>query len=206
MRAKVFRLDARNPDDAVIRRVARILLDGGLAVVPTETVYGLVAHPDVPAAVARLYEAKKRSPAKPIALLAAGAGEVKACGAELGVVGDRLAGRFWPGPLTLVLKTGKLFEGYRVPDYPLALALLRILGGRLRATSANRSGERPAVTAEEARRAVGRYADAVLDAGPSPGGDPSTVLKVEDGAVEFLRVGVVSREAIAELLRGCERS
>jgi L-threonylcarbamoyladenylate synthase len=178
-------------DTSAIRAAAEALRRGALAVIPTETVYGLAGDARVPGVLERMFGAKGRDRNKPIPFLVSGIDAVLAGGARLGDLEMSLARRFWPGPLTLVLDVGGGTEGFRVPDHPVALALLRAVGGVLRATSANLSGEPPALTAGEGLRALGDSVDVVLDGGPVPGGTPSTVVKVESGRVCVLRSGAI---------------
>lgn len=169
-------------DDAGLEEAAKVLLAGGVAVIPTDTVYGLAAHPDFPGAVERLYTIKGREAKKPIALLASGP--------EATPVKSALA-RFWPGALTIVYEG----EGYRVPDHDWTRRLIAKCGGLLRVTSANLSGQRPATDAPQALADVGLSADAVIDDGVSPGGVPSTVVRLsKDGKTEILRQGGVKLE------------
>lgn len=191
-------------DSSDIGRAVDALRDGALVIVPTDTVYGVAADAGLPDAEARIYEAKKRDRGKPIPLLAADADAVRDYGAALGVVETRLAEKFWPGPLTMVLDMGDRDrsgnEGFRVPDHEQARELLRAAGGVLRVTSANESGQPPALTAAAAKTALGDHVAVVLDAGPAPGGTASTVIRVEntgDGPeIVILREGAV---AAAEL-------
>ena len=178
---------------ARIREAAQRLLEGGVAVIPTDTVYGLAAHPGRPEAVARLYTLKERPRDKPIPLLIADETALEALGARLDETARRLAQRWWPGPLTLVIDTPGGTEGVRVPDCALTRELLRQCGGALRATSANRSGKPPALTAAAALAALGPAAKTllVLDDGPAPRGRPSTVVRVTEGTIEVLRPGAV---------------
>ena len=167
---------------------ADLLNRGGVAVIPTDTVYGLAAHPSHPAAVERLYAIKGRDARKPIALLAAKADAVTAFGATLPPAAAKLAADCWPGALTLVLPCGDGYEGFRVPDHAWTRKLLAKCGGTLRVTSANLSGRRPATDAPQALADVGLSADLVIDDGVSPGGVPSTVVKVlPDGQLQTLR-------------------
>lgn len=171
-------------DEAGLAAAARVLNAGGVAVIPTDTVYGLAAHPAFPDAVARLYTIKGRAAQKPIALLAADDAAVRAFGYE---VPADLA-RLWPGALTVVVGP----EGFRVPDHAWTRELLRRCGGVLRVTSANLSGRRAATDAPQALAEVGLSADLVVDDGVSPGGVPSTVVRVrDDGSREVLREGAV---------------
>jgi L-threonylcarbamoyladenylate synthase len=163
-------------------------------VLPTDTVYGVAADPAVPGAEERLRMAKGRDAGKPIPLLAAGVDDVLARTGAIDPLARRLAGAFWPGPLTMVLPVGEGSEGFRVPDHALTLAVLRAAGGCLRVTSANRSGEPDARSADAAVAALGASVALVLDGGPVPGGIPSTVVRVSDGALTVLREGALSEE------------
>jgi len=180
-----------------IAQAATLLNKGGVVVIPTDTVYGIAAHPDKPEALARICTIKGRPTGKPIALLAADRSAVERFGADFPLAAQRLAERYWPGALTLVLPCGETFEGFRVPAHQGACALLAACGGVLRVTSANLSGEMPAVSAVSALQEVGLEADLVLDDGMSPGGVPSTVVKVtQAGELTVLREGAISSKEI----------
>ena len=172
-------------DDAGFAAAVATLTAGGVAVIPTDTVYGLAAHPDFPDAVARLYAIKARDGRKPIALLAGDAtGAARFVGAGAASVGAR----HWPGALTIVANG----EGVRVPDHDWTRRLLAACGGALRGTRANLSGQRAASDAQAALAAVGLSADLVVDDGISRGGEASTVVRVAaDGSLEVLREGPV---------------
>jgi L-threonylcarbamoyladenylate synthase len=182
-------------DAAGLEETARILLAGGVAVVPTDTVYGVAAHPGFPAAVARLYEIKGRDRSKPIALLASGADAVAAFGFPLSGMAADLAAAHWPGALTLVVDNGATTEGFRVPAHEWTRRLIAACGGVLRVTSANASGAADAADAASAvdsLASAGGSADIVADGGLSPGGVASTVLRVStSGGISVLRPGPV---------------
>jgi tRNA threonylcarbamoyl adenosine modification protein (Sua5/YciO/YrdC/YwlC family) len=172
-------------DSAGLAAAAAALNAGQVVVIPTDTVYGLAARPDFPEAVARLYTIKGRAEGKPIALLASGA---EAAGRYISPEAVALASPHWPGALTVVSRG----EGVRVPDHGWTRARIAECGGALRVTSANLSGRKEATDAAAALSDVGLSADIVVDDGVSPGGVPSTVVKVGDGgAVEILREGAV---------------
>jgi L-threonylcarbamoyladenylate synthase len=180
-----------------IAQAATLLNKGGVVVIPTDTVYGIAAHPGKPEALARICTIKGRPTGKPIALLAADRSAVERFGAHFPPAAQRLADRYWPGALTLVLPCGETFEGFRVPAHQGACTLLAACGGVLRVTSANLSGEMPAVSAVSALQEVGLEADLVLDDGVSPGGVPSTVVKVtQAGELTVLREGAILAEDI----------
>lgn len=187
-------------DDAGLSAAAAALNAGCVAVIPTDTVYGLAAHPAFPSAVERLYTIKGREAGKPIALLAADTAAVaRFLGGALPPGARMLMERHWPGALTLVLPTadGASFEGLRVPDHQWTRRLLAACGGTLRVTSANMSGRRPATDAAAALAEVGLSADLVVDGGVSPGGVASTVVRIDAaGAVTVLRKGPLEKLSI----------
>jgi L-threonylcarbamoyladenylate synthase len=184
-------------------KAVRLLRGGGVVIIPTDTVYGIAAHPGCPEAVARICAIKGRSAGKPIALLAADVAAALAFGASLPPAARRLADVFWPGALTLVLPCGGTDEGFRVPDHAATRGLLASCGGTLRVTSANLSGAMPAVSAVEAFRDVGLEADLVIDGGVCPGGVASSVVKVgADGTLTVLREGAIPSEAIFSAVGG----
>ena len=186
-----------------IRRAAELVWAGELVIVPTETVYGVAARADSAEAMARLYAAKGRDEAKRSAFFAADLAAVRAAGAKVDGVAERLANAFWPGPLTLVLQNAAgEWDGFRVPDHAVALAWLRELDFLPAVTSANRSGEPAARTAQEAWAALEPHVALALDAGPAAGGLASTVVKITGAALEILRAGPIGPEALARA-SGC---
>ena len=187
----------------VYAEAARLLRDGGVAIIPTDTVYGIAAHPGCADAVERIRMIKGRPTGKPIALLAADMEAVRAFGATLPPAAERLARAFWPGALTLVLPCGETEEGFRVPDHDAVRELLAACGGTLRVTSANLSGAMPAVSAVEALRDVGLEADTVIDGGVCPGGVASSVVRVgADGVVTILRDGAILAANVLRVAAG----
>jgi L-threonylcarbamoyladenylate synthase len=178
--------------DAGLDAAAEILLAGGIAVIPTDTVYGLAAHPACPAAVQRLYTVKGREEGKPIALLASDTEAVARFGFSLSPKAQKLADSHWPGALTLVLSNGEKTEGFRIPNHEWTRRLIAKCGGVLRVTSANLSGGEDAVEATEAIKSVGLSADIIADGGKSQIGTPSTVVLIDSaGAAKILRQGTV---------------
>ncbi|MBL7076721.1 MAG: threonylcarbamoyl-AMP synthase [Kiritimatiellae bacterium] len=176
----------------MIEAAAAALRAGRLVVAPTDTVYGVCAHPDQPDAIERLFVVKGRPETKPIPLLLADAAAVEVIGAELSGAEQRLVDTFWPGPLTLIVDTPNGTEGVRVPNHDDMRALLRAAGGVLRVTSANLSGEPPALTADQAREPLGDRVAMILDGGPVRGGVPSSVVRVSGGKLDVLREGALS--------------
>lgn len=187
------------PDVDALEAAVRAVEAGGVVVFPTETVWGMGGRPDRGDAVERIYQLKGRPADRPLQRLLASPQEIDAL-AELDDIARRVAERFMPGPLTLVLgaRDGGTV-GVRVPDHPVALFLLRRTGP-LAATSANRSGE---PTPADPAAVQGLFADGVdvyLDEGPPPKGISSTVLSLEGREPEILREGVIPRSAIEEVL------
>ena len=190
----------------------RILRDGGIVALPTETVYGLAANALDEAAVARVFRVKGRPPAHPLIVHLSDVSAVEQWAARVPDAAMRLAEQFWPGPLTLILpKTpmvplcvtgGQESVGLRVPNHPLALAVLRAFGGGIAAPSANRYGAVSPTTAEHVRRDLGDEVDLILDGGPCVVGVESTIVSLMDAHPIILRPGGVTREAIEDVL-GC---
>lgn len=179
-------------DPVGLDAACKTLLEGGVVVIPTDTVYGLAAHPDFPDAVERLYTIKGRSEKKPIAFLASSVEAVERRGFSLTGRAAELTKRHWPGALTLVVSNGETTEGFRVPDFEWTRKLIDRCGGALKVTSANLSGSQAAVEAAEALKSVGLSADLVVDGGVSPGGVASTVVAVNvSGDIKILRQGAV---------------
>ncbi len=181
-----------------------MLADGGLVLLPTETVYGLGADAANPAAVAAIFEAKGRPRFNP---LIAHVHEVETA-ARIAALDDRalaLAAAFWPGPLTIVApirdpatvcdlaRAGLDTVAIRVPGHPLSRAVLAAFGGPVVAPSANRSGRPSPTTFDDAFAETGDKAAAALDGGPCAVGLESTVVAVLDGPVRLLRPGAVTR-------------
>lgn len=191
--------------------VAEILEHGGLAALPTETVYGLAADAANETAVERLYQVKGRPEAKPLSLLVSGPEALDANCAPVPEGARALARRFWPGPLTLVLPSRKLEApavraggetlGLRCPDHPLTLEVLQRLGRPVAAPSANRSGEPSPKTAQAVLDVFDGRIDAVLDGGPCELGRESTVLDMSAAPYRILRQGALPAEDIAGALR-----
>lgn len=178
-------------DEDGLEAAARVLNAGGVAVIPTDTVYGLAARPDCAEAVRRLYTIKGRAEQKPIALLAA---DADAAARFIGETAADVGRSHWPGALTVVAQG----EGVRVPDHAWTRRLIAACGGTLRVTSANLSGQRAATDAPQALADVGLSADIVVDDGISPGGVPSTVVSIEPGGmVKVLRPGPISFAVLA---------
>ncbi len=184
-----------------VEEAAAVLRSGGLVAYPTETFYGLGALASCAPALARLAAAKLRPEGKPLPLLAATPEAAFALASAVPPLALRLAGRFWPGPLTLVLPAaaglareitaGLGTVGVRVPGSEVARELSRLAGGPLISTSANLSGGPPPARAADLAPALRARLDGILDAGPTPGGLPSTLVDVSGSALRLVRAGAV---------------
>jgi L-threonylcarbamoyladenylate synthase len=199
-------------DPGVVARAAKLLRDGELIVCPTDTVYGIAAAVERPEAVARLYVAKGRPLDRPIPVLISDFAQVSRLAPHVDPRLETLLRKYWPGGLTVVLEAASWLPreivgdtghvGLRLPDHPLALALIRAAGGALATTSANRSGEPAATNAGDAYDALAHQAALVIDDGPSPGGVNSTVIAVNGERITILREGAITAAELPESLAG----
>lgn len=204
-------------DPASIQKAAALLLEGGLVGMPTETVYGLAADALSEAAVAKVFDAKARPSFDPLIVHVPGVEQASAL-AQFNEQASRLAEAFWPGPMTLVLPrqsngqgkpivpdlvtAGLDSVGLRVPDHPVALALLIAAQRPLAAPSANQFGS---ISPTLAQHVVDELADKVgivLDGGPCDRGVESTVVRVGEAGIEVLRLGALPVELIEEVVGG----
>ena len=195
---------------AQVRRAAQILRAGGLVAFPTETVYGLGADAANPAAIRKLYAVKRRPADHPVIVHFADAEKAFAWAREVPAAACRLAARFWPGPLTLILRRSTLAKdfitggqdsvGLRVPSHPVAQALLREFSGGIAAPSANRFGLVSPTTAAHVRDDLGSDVDLVLEGGASEVGIESTILDLSGPGPVLLRPGHISSEQLREVL------
>ncbi|MGW0082852.1 L-threonylcarbamoyladenylate synthase [Streptomyces sp. NPDC003393] len=193
-----------------IEKAAHVLRTGGLVAFPTETVYGLGANAEDPAAVARIFQVKGRPPSHPLIVHIGGAQHLDEWVEDVPATARLLAERFWPGPLTLVLRRGRRVPleatggletvAVRVPDHPVALALLAAFGGGVTAPSANRFGQVSPTTADHVRAELGDGTDFVLDGGPCQVGVESTIVDATGDIPSILRPGGVTREDLEAVL------
>jgi len=196
---------ARAIDDAVW-----VLKQGGLVAFPTDTVYGVGAQAFSPQAVERIYRVKGRPRSKAIPVLIDSAAHLPDLAENVDPEAWLLAERFWPGPLTIILPRGSRVSdvvtaggpsvAVRVPDHEFALRLIGAAGGALAATSANLSGHPDPVTAEEVLGYLEGRIDLILDGGPCPGGQASTVIDLTGVSPIVVRPGPISQQELEEEL------
>ena len=199
-----------DPDSPVLQEAAALLVSGQLVAFPTETVYGLGADGLNPEAVARIYAAKGRPATNPVILHVAEAAAALPLVALWPEAAQRLADRFWPGPLTLVLtaservpaivRAGGPSVALRCPDHPIALALIRAANRPLAAPSANRSQHLSPTRAEHVASSLGEAVDLILDAGPTAAGLESTILDLRGDRPRILRPGPIGPAELEQLL------
>jgi tRNA threonylcarbamoyl adenosine modification protein (Sua5/YciO/YrdC/YwlC family) len=199
VRTRVLKLDPRQGPWPGLDEVALMIREGGLVAFPTETVYGIALNLQDEAVVRRLRLLKGRPDEKQITVHLAEAQAVQLYVKDLPRRARKLANRFWPGPLTLVVadRHGRP-TGFRVPDLPVTRELLRLSSCRVGGTSANPSGESPAVSADDVLEHFEGLLDAVVDAGPCRHGKASAVVRVVDSRVEVLREGVIPEAEVRD--------
>ena len=197
-------------DPQAFSQALAVLQTGGLVAFPTDTVYGVGALVFNAAAVQAIYLAKDRPVGKAIPVLIADAADLLKVSLEVPALASRLAACFWPGALTLVVtKHPDLPDavsatdtvGVRIPDHPVARALLRV-AGPLAVTSANLSGQPSPSTAREVYEQLGGRIVLIIDGGTTPGGVPSTVVDCVGAEPQVLREGPVTKEQIQSCLSG----
>jgi L-threonylcarbamoyladenylate synthase len=198
-----------HPEPERIAIAAHCVMAGGVVAYPTDTLYGLAADPRSSAGVTKVFAIKERPPDRPVPLIAATREAAERAG-RFTAAAARLAERFWPGPLTLIVPAdptlvdavhqGLGTVGVRVPDHAVARALAAAAGGLVTATSANRSGEPASGLPEDAAGLGSNGLDLLLDAGPVAGGAPSTVIDVSGAAVTLVRAGAVPWDRVLEFL------
>ena len=209
MNTEIVVVDPSNPDPRFIARAVEFLRAGRLVAFPTETVYGLGASALDPAAVRRIFEAKGRPASNPVIVHIPDPSVVAIVAADWPAIAVRLADRFWPGPLTIVvpknpavpdeITAGGPTVAVRCPNHPVVLALLRAAGVPLAAPSANRSTEISPTRAEHVLKSLGGRIDMILDGGPSSGGIESTVVDVTRPVVRVLRPGLITVPMLEEV-------
>lgn len=201
-------LDGSHPDTLGI--AAELLRRGELVAFPTDTVYGLGAHSQLPRAIEQIYVVKGRREEKGIPLLLADIDSLSALVTEVPEVARRLARAFWPGGLTLILPKKPTVPAVvsrdptvavRIPDHPLTLALIRKVGAPLATSSANRSGEPSLTTAQEVRAVFDGQIAAIIDGGETPGGIASTIVDCTAQPPKILRVGAIPVEQLLPYLQ-----
>lgn len=202
MTTEILPVHPHAPQHNMVERAAEILRRGGLVAFPTETVYGLGANALDPAAVQRIFTAKGRPSNNPLIVHVASSEAARELTTNWPASAQLLTDRFWPGPLTLILPKaaavpdlvtgGGPTVALRIPQHPVALALLRAVKLPIAAPSANRSTELTSTKADHVLNSLGGRIDMILDGGPTPGGLESTVVDLSGSVPTLLRPGLIS--------------
>ncbi|MFH2136453.1 MAG: L-threonylcarbamoyladenylate synthase [Patescibacteria group bacterium] len=209
MKTLIVKINPKKPEPAKIKLAVTILKQGGLVAFPTDTVYGLGALATNSAAVKKIYKVKKRSLSSPLPILISKRDDLKKYTFTAPKI-KKLINKFWPGPLTIVLKkkkiissavtAGKKSVGVRVPANPVALALISALDQPLTVTSANISNKKSSTTAREVKKYLNNKIDLILDGGKTKLGRESTVLDLTTSPPAILRSGAVSVKNLEKYL------
>lgn len=208
MNQSVLKISTEAQQQIALEQAAKTIEKGGSVILPTDTVYGIAASAFNPEAIQKLYRMKDRDPQKSIAVLLSGSEEIPLVAESYPEAARILAKAYWPGGMTLLLPrrldlpsviSANMKIGVRVPDHPFVRALIRRCGP-LATTSANHSGELPALMVLELDSQLLSLADLVIDGGQAKIGIASTVIDCTVEPVEILRVGSVSAEAIQQTL------
>jgi L-threonylcarbamoyladenylate synthase len=210
IQTRVLSVDAREPDPQAIEEAAAIVRSGGLVVVPTDTVYGLVCDPGQQEAVDMIYRVKQRGRELPLSLLLHDMAQVAMCVHDVPEDAVRAMQQFWPGPLTIIVGNcreltapvcaGIQSVGLRLPAHMVPRLVAGQAGVPLASTSANVSGRPASHTAEEAYEQLSGLVPLILDAGPAPLGRESTVLSFMVSPPRVLREGALPVTRLREVL------
>ena len=200
-RTLILKIDPKHPDGGGISLGAKILKEGGLVAFPTETVYGLAANLLNDKAIARLYKVKRRPRSKPFTVHIRDVAEIRKMGCAISGKTKDIVNKFWPGPLTIILKSksGKNI-GFRMPDNEIALELIKKAGVPIVAPSANISGRRPPTSANEVLEQLNNKIDMVIDGGCAKVGVESTVLDLTGAEPRILREGAIKKRTIVKVM------
>jgi len=211
LRPEIVKINSNEPESSLVTYVAEKIRAGEVLGMPTDTFYGLAADPFNLHAVDRIYEIKSRSRHKPLSLLIESVDQAAELAWPLSELFYLLARRFWPGPLTIIVRadpklplkvtanTGNV--ALRVPSAEVPLAIIRSAGLPITATSANLHGEMECSNAMEVRDQLGDCLSIIVDGGQAPGMMPTTIVDLTgDGTWRLLRHGAIPEEQIVELL------
>ncbi len=187
-----------------------MLRAGGVIALPTETVYGLAADVTHTSAIERIYAIKGRPRDHPLIVHIGAVRDLETYAVDVPAAAHRLAARFWPGPLTMVLRksasvpdivsAGQPTVALRMVDHPLTLAILRVFGGAVAAPSANRFGRVSPTSAKHVRDDLGDDVDYIIDGGPCRVGVESTIVDLTGDVPAILRLGAIGASALADAL------
>ena len=202
---KILKLNPNKPEKELIRLAVDIIKNNGLVVYPTDTLYGIACNALSKKAITKVYKAKGREFKKPLSIAFHSLLQAKKH-VKFNKTALKLAKKFLPGPLTIVLPMKYRFPkeltlgsknvGIRIPNNKVALELIKKFGYPITATSANISGDKDPVVAEDAIKQIGDKVDLILDGGKCKLENPSTVVKVLDNKIKILREGAIKRHQL----------
>jgi len=212
VRAEILKINSEKPEASLIRYAADQIRAGQVLGMPTDTFYGLAADPFNLLAVDRVYEIKSRSRHKPLSLLIESEDQAEELARPLPDEFYKLARRFWPGPLTIIVKASSRLPlkvtantgnvALRVPDAPIPVAIIREIGFPITATSANLFGSAECTTAECVRDQLGERISMIVNGGPSKHDVPSTIVDLSGDPTQWqiIREGAIPAEEISQIL------
>jgi len=205
---RLLKLENENTND-ILSLAVELLKNSGIIAYPTETFYGLGAKFDSVDALKKIYEKKQRPRDKAMPVIIGERDLLPVIAVGVSITATALMDKFWPGPLTLILPAGENLSEYitagthtvavRIPGESFALRLAQTAHFPLTATSANLSGLPPARDIETVLRYFGDRIDLIIDAGPTPGALPSTIVDARGSALKILREGVIGRKSLEGL-------
>jgi tRNA threonylcarbamoyl adenosine modification protein (Sua5/YciO/YrdC/YwlC family) len=208
--AEIVKVNPERPEPALIARAAQLIQAGQVVAIPTDTLYALAANPFDGEAVERIFAIKGRPQNMPLLLLIDSVEMARELAMDLPPQFHRLAERFWPGPLTIVVEasakvparvTGEIGRiGLRLPAAAIPRALVKQAGFPVTGTSANRTGETECASAQEVEQRLGESVPMILDGGVSRANRTSTVVSVRTDSWELLREGAIAADQIAAVL------
>jgi L-threonylcarbamoyladenylate synthase len=198
--AEVVQIDPDSPAPELIDKAVRVLKEKGVIIYPTETLYGIGAHPLFPEAMQRIYAVKGREAAKPIPFLIKDEEMLATLVEEVPAIGRELMKRYWPGALTLIFRAKKGLQpplrgkdgtiGLRITAHPVAKAIVEAMDAPLTSTSANLAGAAEIIDGKELANVFGSQVDLIIDAGKVPG-KGSTVVDLTVSPPRMVREGMV---------------
>ncbi|MDP3029128.1 MAG: L-threonylcarbamoyladenylate synthase [Deltaproteobacteria bacterium] len=205
-----IKVNAQNPDEEAIRKACAVLKQGGILAFPTETFYGLGADALNEQALKRVFALKQRDYAKPLLVIISEKDQLHSLVSDIPSVAEKLMDSFWPGPLTIIFKARKGLPslltggtdtvGIRISSHPVARSLASTFGLPLTATSANLSGGRNPITAQDVCDQLGGRVDMILDAGETKGIKGSTIIDVTLSPPRIVREGDVPVDEIMKAI------
>jgi L-threonylcarbamoyladenylate synthase len=199
MITRVIFIDSRFPEKEKIAEIADVLRSGGIAAIPTETVFGLACNSRDEKAVNRLYEIKNRPADKSLVVQIADINQLLDYQVNITAELEGILSRFWPGPLTVIVETKYGAAGFRMPDNNTALSIIKELDFPLAVTSANLSGEKGLLCAKDVKSFFDGKIEIVVDDNTKAEGIASTVLDCTQAPFKILRRGPIAGELLSAL-------